>query len=112
MPIRFLKNICQSTMLVVVISFCSASVSAQNITHSSGEDTILIEKEMTRKASFHSAFKSLARNLFDLDVDSLVSGGNNCRTAVIRSFRDFKDRTKYRVKFHQDEVEFKFTLNF
>jgi len=99
-------------MFIFALMLCVTTASAQNVTNSSGEDTILIEKEMTRKASFHQAFKSLAKTFFKFDVENLVSGGKNCKSAVIRNFSDFSNRTKYRINLKQQQVEFKFTLNF
>jgi len=112
LPKRCLKHIVQQSMFIFALMLCVTTASAQNVTNSSGEDTILIEKEMTRKASFHQAFKSLAKTFFKFDVENLVSGGKNCKSAVIRNFSDFSNRTKYRINLKQQQVEFKFTLNF
>ena len=116
LPICCLKRIVQQSMFIFALMFCftsaTSATSAQNVTNSSGEDTILIEKEMTRKASFHQAFKSLAKSMFNFNVENLVSGGDNCKSAVIRNFSDFTNRTKYRINLKQEQVEFNFTLNF
>ena len=112
LPICCLKRIVQQSMFIFALMFCISTASAQNVTNSSGEDTILIEKEMTRKASFHQAFKSLAKTMFNFDVENLVSGGDDCKSAVIRNFSDFTNRTKYRINLKQEQVEFNFTLNF
>jgi len=85
---------------------------AQAATNSSDDDTILVEKEISSKLHYSSVLKTFTKHILKFDVDSFFSGGKNCKEAVIRSFADFADRTKYRLNLKHDKVEVKFSLNF
>lgn len=108
-------------MLILTLTFCSSIASAQAGAYagSSDEDTILIEdqaslgdKQTSQKIPYHRILKAFAKRLFDVDMESVFSGGKNKRTAVVRHFSEYTDRTKYRVKVKKDEVVLKFSLNF
>ena len=111
MTTRHFTSMPQPLILLVSLWCFSTSSLAQTFT-GNDDDTILIEKELSQKISYSAAFKSLAKHVFKFDVDAALSGGQNCRDAVIRSFSDFADRTKYRLNVKQDKVEVRFTLNF
>ena len=97
---------------IIAMFYLSISSSAQAVTNYSDDDTILIEKELSHKISYSTALKTFAKHILKFDIDSALSGGKNCREAVIRSFSDFSDRTKYRLNLKHDKVEVKFSLNF
>jgi len=94
------------------VMLCCLATSAHALTSDSDEDTILVEKQILNKISYSTALKSLAKHIFQFDIDSVFSGGNNSRSAVIRNFSEFAERTKYNFRLKHDKVEVKFTLNF
>lgn len=76
------------------------------------DETILIEQPTQNRFSYSTALKSFSKHVLKFDIDSLLSGGKNCRDAVVRNFSDLAERTKYRVNVKHDRVELKLSLNF
>jgi hypothetical protein len=99
-------------LTLIAVLYCYAIPHAQASQRYGDDETILIEKEISTRLSYSAAFKSFSKHLLKFDIDSFFSGGKNCRDAVIRSFSDFSNRTKYRLNLKHDEVEVRFTLNF
>lgn len=77
-----------------------------------GEDTILVEKEVSQKVPYHKIARSLFKHFFKVDTRSLLTFGEGRTGNVIRSFSELGERTKYRVKVKQDEIELKLSLSF
>jgi hypothetical protein len=109
-----LKRMMASLFLCLCASLATAeSYSIQSYEYSqSGEDTILIEKEASQKIPYGQIAKAFFDRLFKVDVHQVFSGGKNLKTASVRNFSDYADRTKYRVAVKKEQVEFKFSLNF
>ena len=97
-------------LLCICLSFKSYAVDTPNAFYGD-DDTILVEKTK-RRFSYSKAFKSFSKHVLKFDIDSLLSGGKNCRDSVIHNFSDLADRTKYRLNLKQDLLELKLTLNF
>lgn len=77
-----------------------------------GDETILIEKEVSQKIPYSKIAKALVNHFFKVDVQKMFTGGKNYKSACVRNFSDYADRTKYRVGLKPDKVELKFSLNF
>ena len=105
MALSFL--LCLSASLVSAEPFAFTTMN-----HSSDEDTILIEKENSQKIPYSRIAKALINHVLKVDVQSMFSGGKNSKTACVRSFSEYADRTKYRFGVKKDKVEVKFSLNF
>jgi len=97
----------------LLLCFCASLASAQSFPFSSGgDDTILIEKEVSKKIPYSRIAKAVVSRLFNVDVQKMFTGGNNRKTACVRNFSEYADRTKYRVGVKKDNIEVKFSLNF
>lgn len=105
---NWLKQV--SAMIVLCVT-CSVSW-AGSYEGPTGEDTILIEKEVSTKIPYHKIAKSFIKHFFKVDAQNLLAFGKGRTDSVIRSFNDLGERTKYRFKVKEDEVEIKMTLNF
>jgi hypothetical protein len=101
-------------MAIFCFFFASHSFAFGNSSklYSGDDETILIEQPAQHKFSYSTALKSFSKHILKFDLDSLLSGGKNCRDAVVRNFSDLAERTKYRVNVKHDRVELKFSLNF
>ena len=101
--------------LVISLFFCLAAsfVTAEPYALSNnGDDTILIEKEVSNKIPYSRLAKAVVKHFFKMDVQKMFTGGKNRKTASVRNFSEYADRTKYRVGVKRDTVELKFSLNF
>ena len=97
----------------LLLCFCASLASAQSFPFSSsGDDTILIEKEVSNKIPYSRIAKAVVNRLFKVNVQKMFTGGKNRKTACVRNFSEYADRTKYRLGVKKDKVEVKFSLNF
>jgi len=76
------------------------------------DDTILVEKQPSQKIPYHKILKSITKQLFKFDSESVFSFGKGKSTRVVRSFGDLVDRSKTRFNIKRDKIEVKFSLNF
>jgi len=97
----------------LLLCLCASLATAQSYSLSKGgDDTILIEKEVSQKIPYGRIAKAVVNRLFKVDVQKMFTGGKNRKTACVRNFSDYADRTKYRMGIKKDKVELKFSLNF
>jgi len=112
------KDIFAYTMLKrmtisLLLCLCASLASAQSFPLSNGgDDTILIEKEVSKKIPYSRIAKAVVNRLFKVNVQKMFTGGKNRKTACVRNFSEYADRTKYRFGVKKDKVEVKFSLNF
>jgi len=100
-------------ILALILSLNATFACAQSYSLSNGgDDTILIEKQPSQKIPYARIARAFAKRLFDINVETMFSGGKNKKTAVVRNFSEYSDRTKYRLGVRKDRVEMKFSLNF
>ena len=100
-------------VISLFLCLCASLATAQSNTLSSGgDDTILVEKEGSKKIPYSRIAKAGFNRLFKVDVQKVFTGGKNRKTAVVRNFSEYADRTKYRFRVKKDKVEMKFSLNF
>jgi hypothetical protein len=103
----------QKMALLLLLCLGTSFASAQpNAISKNGDDTILIEKDGSSKVPYSHIAKAVFDHLFKVDIQKMFSGGKNLKTACVRNFSDYSDRTNYRIGVKQDEVEFKLSLNF
>jgi hypothetical protein len=97
----------------LLLCLCASLANAQSFLFSQGgDDTILIEKEASTKIPYSRIAKAVVNHVFNVNVQQMFSGGKNNKTACVRNFSEYADRTKYRVGVKKDKVEVKFSLNF
>ena len=71
-----------------------------------------MEKEASQSISYHQLVQTVAKKLFQMNMDALFRGGRNQKSTVARSFSDYADRMHYRLKVDSDSVQVKLSLNF
>lgn len=106
------KALQKMVLLMLLCLGTSLAMAQSNTISNNGDDTILIEKEGSSKIPYSSIAKAMFDHFFKVDVQKMFTGGKNLKTASVRNFSDYADRTKYRVGVKQNEVELKFSLNF
>jgi len=107
------NNRLKKIAMLLLLCLCAPLATAQSYTLSQGgDDTILIEKEVSQKIPYGRIAKAVVKRLFKVDVQKMFTGGKNRKTACVRNFSEYVDRTKYRVAVKKDKVELKFSLNF
>lgn len=104
-----LQRLALGSFLCLSVSFAMAQ---SDDIHYGGDDTILIEKEVSTKIPYNKIAKAMIDHFFKVDVQSMFAGGKNLKTACVRNFSEYADRTKYRVGVKKDELHLKFSLNF
>lgn len=102
----------QFSITVCLIVLCSSASANTYNDPNQGEDTILIEKEVSQKVPYHKIARSIIKHFFKVDTRSLLTFGKGSSSNVIRSFKELSERTRYRVKVKEDEVELKLSINF
>lgn len=100
----------QTIILAMLLGLSSVEVHATNMFED--EDTILVEKQPEQKIPYGRIVRKISEKLFNLDTHKILSFGEGKTRKVARSFKDFTDRSKYRIKLRTDEVQLKYTLNF
>jgi len=110
----FIVKVIKRLILPLILTCCASFVSAQSYSLSNygGEETILIEKEVSQKIPYSRIARAVVKRIFNVNVESMFTGGKNKKTAFVRNFSEYADRTKYRLGVRKDKVEVKFSLNF
>jgi len=110
----FIVKVIKRLILPLILTCCASFVNAQSYSLSNygGEETILIEKEVSQKIPYSRIARAVVKRIFNVNVESMFTGGKNKKTAFVRNFSEYADRTKYRLGVRKDKVEVKFSLNF
>lgn len=114
MPFRLLSRFFRRVACILTLCLWASFSFAQTGAFYDGEeDTILVEKEVTHnKIPYHRILKSISKQLFQIDVGSVLTFGKTRRDVIVRNFQDYAGRIKYRLNVDKDEVEVKLSLNF
>lgn len=98
--------------LTLMISLTGTPMHSYAYSHFEDEDTILVEKQPSQKIPYAKIIRKIGKRLFQVDTYKIASFGQGKTTKVMRNLKDFAERSKYRVNVREDELEFKYTLNF
>ncbi|TNC81474.1 MAG: hypothetical protein C9356_09095 [Oleiphilus sp.] len=98
--------------ILLAASLTGAPALSQAAYQYEDEDTILVEKQPSTKIPYSKIVRKIGKRLFSFDTHKITHFGKGKRAGVVRNFRDYLDRSKYRVHLKEDKVSLKFTLNF
>lgn len=113
MPRSDSRSIMYASFFTFAIAFAGAPAIASAAHGFEDEDTILVEKHPpSQKIPYSRIIRKIGQRLFKVDTHKVLQFGKGRKQGVARSFKDFADRSKYRVNVHKDKLTLKFTLNF
>lgn len=97
---------------MLAVSLTGAPAMSQAAYQYEDEDTILVEKQPSTKIPYSKIVRKIGKRLFSFDTHKVTHFGSGKRSGVVRNFRDYLDRSKYRINIKDDKVSLKFTMNF
>lgn len=106
------NNFLTASALVLAFVFSGASLPAYANHSLEDEDTILVEKRPNEKIPYSKIVRKLSKKLFGFDPRTVTHFGKGRKQGVAKSFSDYMDRSKYRVKVRGDKVVLKYTVFF
>jgi hypothetical protein len=113
MPRNDSRSIMYASFFTLAVALIAMPASSHAAYGFEDEDTILVEKHPpSQKIPYSRIIRKIGQRLFKIDTQKVLQFGKGRKQGVARSFKDFADRSKYRVNVRQDKVVLKFTMNF